>query len=78
MGNRNPVTLVRAVVNRKSALVPGSLCEANIPPTTISPLPIAINVIMTCRRVKAGIDIPRIMTCPLLLLSPAFPAPSAI
>jgi len=30
----------------------GNVCDANIPPTTISPLPIAISVIMTCSSVK--------------------------
>src|ERR1700726_4348357 len=62
MGNRNPVTLVRIVVSRNSAVVRGNLCEANIPPTAIRPLPMAISEIMTCKRVNAGIDIPRIMT----------------
>jgi hypothetical protein len=61
MGKRNPVTLVSAVVKRNRAVVTGNLCEANIPPTTISPLPIATRVIMTCRSVKAPIDIPKIM-----------------
>jgi hypothetical protein len=68
MGNKNPVTLVSAVVKRNSAVVPGNLCEANIPPTTTNPLPIAIRVIMTCRRVKAQIDIPRIIERPPLLV----------
>ena len=53
MGKRNPVTLVSAVVERKSAVVTGNLCEANIPPTIISPLPMATRVIMTCKTVKA-------------------------
>jgi hypothetical protein len=48
-------------MNEKSAVVTGNLFEANIPPTTISPLPIAIRVIMTCKIVKAPTDIPRIM-----------------
>src|SRR5262249_21856775 len=61
MGKRNPVTLVSAVVKRNSAVAPGNLCEANSPPTTISPLPIATRVIMTCKTVKAPTDIPRIM-----------------
>ena len=56
------VTPVKTVVNRNSAVIPGSQCEANIPPTTISPLPMAIKQIMTCRRVKAAIDIPGVMT----------------
>ena len=33
MGNKKPVRLVSAVVKRNSAVVPGNLCEANIPPT---------------------------------------------
>jgi hypothetical protein len=49
------------VVKRNSAVVTGNLCEANIPPTTINPLPIAIRVIITCKIVKAPTDIPRIM-----------------
>ena len=61
MGKRNPVTLVSAVVKRNSSVVTGSLCEANIPPTTISPLPMATSVIMTCKIVKVPIDIPRII-----------------
>src|SRR5262245_34884359 len=61
MGKRNPVTLVSAVVKRNNAVVIGNLCEANIPPTTISPPPIATRVIMTCKIVKAPTDIPRIM-----------------
>ena len=61
MGKRNPVMLVSAEVKRNSAVVTGNLCEANIPPTTISPLPIATRVIMTCKIVKAPIDIPRII-----------------
>src|SRR5262245_4792049 len=61
MGKRNPVTLVSAVVKRKSAVVTGSLFEANNPPTTINPLPIATRVIMTCKIVYAPTDIPRIM-----------------
>jgi hypothetical protein len=65
MGKRNPVKLVSAVVKRKSAVVTGNLFEANIPPTTISPLPIATRVIMTCKIVKAPTDIPRIMGSPL-------------
>src|SRR5262249_8885992 len=56
--------LVSAVVKRNSAVVPGSLCEANIPPTTINPLPIAIRVMTTCRRVNAPTDIPKIMEAP--------------
>jgi hypothetical protein len=44
MGKRNPVKLVSAVVKRKSTVVTGNLFKANIPPTTISPLPIAIRV----------------------------------
>jgi hypothetical protein len=50
-----------SVVRRKSAVVPGSRCEANIPPTAISPLPIATRVITTCKSVNPPIDIPRIM-----------------
>ena len=53
MGKINPVKLVSAVAKRKSAVVTGNLFEANIPPTTISPLPIATRVIMTCKIVKA-------------------------
>jgi hypothetical protein len=66
MGKRNPVKPVSAVVKRKSAVVAGNLFEANIPPTTISPLPIATRVIMTCKIVKAPTDIPRIMESPLV------------
>ena len=66
MGKRNPVKLVSAVVKRKSAVVTGKLFEANIPPTTISPLPIATRVIMTCKIVKAPTDIPRIMEIPVV------------
>jgi hypothetical protein len=47
IGKINPVKLVSAVVKRKSAVVTGKVFEANIPPTTISPLPIATSVIMT-------------------------------
>jgi hypothetical protein len=61
-GKRKPVKLVSAVVKRKSAAV--TVFEANIPPTTISPLPIATRVIMTCKIVKAPTDIPRIMESP--------------
>src|SRR5262245_14610559 len=64
MGKRNPVRLVSAVVKRKSAVVTGKLFEASIPPTTISPLPIATRVIATCKIVKAPTDIPRIMEVP--------------
>jgi hypothetical protein len=32
---------------KKQCVVTGNLCEANIPPTTISPLPIATRVMMT-------------------------------
>src|SRR5262249_27056580 len=64
MGKRNPVELVSAVVKRKIAVVTGNLFEANIPPTTISPLPIATRVIMTCKIVKAPSDIPKIMESP--------------
>jgi hypothetical protein len=39
MGNRKPVTLVSIVVKRNNAVVPGNLCEASIPPTTIKPTP---------------------------------------
>ena len=63
------VTLVSAVVKRNIAVVNGNLCEASIPPTTISPPPIATRVITTCRSVKAPIDIPRIMETPLLAYS---------
>src|SRR5215475_12326959 len=66
MGKRNPVKLVSAVVKRKRAVVTGKLFEANIPPTTISPLPIATRVIMTCKIVKAPTDIPRIMENPVV------------
>src|SRR5262245_10821017 len=62
--------LVSAVVRRKIAVVPGNLCEANIPPTTISPLPIATRVMMTCKSVKAPTDIPRIMESPVIGLYP--------
>src|SRR5262245_30968826 len=61
MGKRNPVKLVSAVVKRKIAVVTGILFEANIQRTTISPLPIATRVIMTCKIVKAPTDLPRIM-----------------
>jgi hypothetical protein len=66
MGKRNPVTLVSAVVKRNSAVVTGYLSEANIPPTTISPLPIAIRVMMTCKMVKAPTSLPRIMAIPVV------------
>jgi hypothetical protein len=69
MGNRNPVTLVSTVVKRKNAVVTGNLFEANIPPTTISPLPIARRVIMTCKIVKAPTDMPRIMDVPVVARS---------
>jgi hypothetical protein len=64
MGNRNPVKLVSPVAKRNNAVVTGNLCEANIPPATISPLPIATRVIMTCTSVKTPTDIPRIMEGP--------------
>src|SRR5262249_34675660 len=64
MGKRNPVKLVSAVVKRKSAVVTGNLFEANIPPTTISPLPMATRVVLTCKIVKAPTDIPKIMERP--------------
>jgi hypothetical protein len=64
MGKRNPVTLMSAVVKRNSAVVTGNLSEANIPPPTISPLPIATRVMATCKIVKAPTDIPRIMEIP--------------
>src|SRR5215831_2247528 len=67
MGKRNPVTLVSAVVKRNRAVVAGNLCEANIPPTTISPLPIAARVIMTCKTVNAPTDIPRIIEALVVL-----------
>src|SRR5215468_5486417 len=66
MGKRNPVTLVSIVVKRNIAVVTGNLCEANIPPTTISPLPIATRVITTCKTVKAPTDVPRIMDSPVV------------
>jgi hypothetical protein len=73
MGKRNPVKLVSAVVKRKSAVVSGNLFEANIPPTTISPLPIATRVIMTCKIVKAPTDIPRHGKSPLFMLTRRVP-----
>jgi hypothetical protein len=63
-GKRNPVKLVSAVVKRKNAVVTGNLFEANIPPTTISPLQITTLMIMTCKIVKAPTDIPTIMESP--------------
>src|SRR5262245_51511815 len=66
MGKRNPVKLVSPVVKRNNAVVTGNLCEANIPPTTISPLPIATRVIMTCKIVKAPTDIPKIIDGPVV------------
>ncbi|MFY9835405.1 MAG: hypothetical protein WAK55_02865 [Xanthobacteraceae bacterium] len=65
MGKRDPVTLVSAVVKRKSAVVTGNLSEANIPPTTINPLPIATRVMATCKIVKAPADIPKIIGSPV-------------
>src|SRR5580658_1446318 len=74
MGNKNPVRLVSTVVSRKSAVVSGSRFEANIPPTTTSPLPMAISVMTTWKSVKAPIDSPRTMTCSPIL---CFPVPNA-
>ena len=64
IGNKKPVRLVNTVVSKNSALLKGSRREANIPPTTINPLPMAMRVIATCKSVKAPVDNPKIMIGP--------------
>ena len=65
------MTLVSTVVSRNSAVVTGSRRDANIPPTAMSPLPMATSVIATCKSVKAPIDNPNIMKG--LIPAPAAP-----
>jgi hypothetical protein len=61
-GNKNPVTLVRIVVTRNSAVHPSTRFEPNIPHNTTIPEKIPIRLMTTCMVVNAEIDMPRIMT----------------
>ena len=61
IGNIKPVTLVKSVVNRNSAVSPGMRCAPTMPKTTTMPLAIAISVMMTWTAVNVAIERPRII-----------------
>src|ERR1700730_11714150 len=65
-GNRNPVTVVKIVVTRNSAVQPGITLEPRSPYKTTRPETIPIRLMMTCSIVKVDKLIPRIMTRPLV------------
>jgi hypothetical protein len=58
-GKRKPVTLVRTVVVRKSAVQPSSFSAVNIPNTTTNPEKIPIKLNTTCTNVSGVM--PKIM-----------------
>src|SRR5262245_37273618 len=60
-GKKNPVTLVRIVVTRNTAVQPGSRCARSIPARTTSPVTMPIRLMTTCTSVKVASDMPRIM-----------------
>jgi hypothetical protein len=60
-GNRKPVTLVKIVNRRKTAVRPGVGFERSIANMTIRPEAIAIRLMMTWRVVKADRLIPSTM-----------------
>src|ERR1700674_371124 len=66
---KNPVTLVAIVVTRKTAVQPGNLCARHRPIATTTPQAMAMRLITTCNKVKAAVDIPRIMAMTMLLPS---------
>lgn len=61
-GNPNPVTLVKTVVNRKSAVQPFIRLAESSPARTMSPDKIPIRLMITCTAVKVERDMPSIMT----------------
>src|SRR5262245_22144254 len=65
-GKSRPVTLVKIVVRRKSAVQPGSGRAPNMPRTTTKPVTIPIRLKTTCRVVKADSDKPIIIADGLL------------
>jgi len=71
---RNPVTLVATVVTRKTAVQSGTRCARHMPIVTTTPQAMAMRLIATWRRVKAPVDIPRIMAATMHLPSPFRPS----
>src|SRR6185312_3730134 len=63
-GNMNPVTLVRMIVTRNSAVQPRRRRAPSMPHTTTNPLNSAISVMMTWTTVNACTDSPKIITTP--------------
>jgi hypothetical protein len=70
-GNKNPVTLVRTVVARKSAVQFVSSLERTMPITATSPETIPTRLKRTCTRVNVDGVIPRIIDG---VLSDRFPS----
>src|SRR5262245_39005623 len=69
-GKSKPVALVKTVVARKTAVVPGSRRAPSMPTTTIKPAAMAIRLMITWSVVKADSDSPTIMAHGLLELRP--------
>src|ERR1700733_4895191 len=61
-GNPKPVTLVRIVVTRNSAVQPGAGREPSSPNKTTRPETIPTRLMMTCKMVNVGRLRPSIMT----------------
>src|ERR1700674_3760365 len=68
-GKKKPVTLVNAVVARKSAVQPSSFFAPNMPTRTMNPEKMPTRLKTTCAAVNEDVDIPKIMT---RILSPLF------
>src|SRR5256885_2098854 len=64
LGKPKPVTLVSTVVIRKNAVKPLRLFAASSPKATTIPEPIPSRLMMTCNKVYACVDMPRIMMPP--------------
>ena len=61
-GNMKPVALVRIVVSRKIAVMPGIDCDLSSPNKTMRPETIPIRLMTTCKIVTACKLKPSIMT----------------
>src|SRR4029077_15234537 len=70
-GNRKPVTLVKTVLARKSAVQTRSRLPASMPQRTTTPANIPIRLKTTCSVVKADSDTPKICIAPRLLVPSA-------
>src|ERR1700737_1628326 len=78
-GKKNPVTLVKIVVARNSAVMPLILLEPRSPNMTMKPDATATRLIMTCTSVKGDRLIPKtIMRSPVSEPVECYDGPRAI